>query len=528
MSVILTTSASACLEESDYWCAIGVSGIALDPTQRVPGLGRNLELAFDEMREEWLSLTRELGREPSAELAHTPTAAANISDMGLMLAWTRIVDKLAAAPSKTLVICDDPWIFRHLAGRRGVRAGRPPILWTAEIRLWIRGISARVATSMRMFLASIRFRAVRLPATGRPWILSYAHPASTISGIDAYFGDLMLRLPDCSRILHVDGPLARARSLLAEGRGFSLHAFGMPFFALFLFTARWSPRIEGPWVWLVRRAAAQEGGTGRAAMIAWQIHCQKRWLSSAKPTVVTWPWENHSWERELVRTCRSLGVRTVGYQHSTVGRREWNHATDSNPDDGTSLPDQILCSGPVWLDRLRKFGHPAEHLAIGGAWRVSLDERPSHTTLGPIFVALPSDPSISAEMITAIRALAREGMRFVIRDHPMMPFPFEEEAGMMRAKGSLGTQKNLAAVLYAGTTVGLEAVIGGLPTIRFLPETTIANDILPDGFDLPVASAADLGNILRQPTAPPHLENGKIFAPVTIGTWKRLLSSANA
>ncbi len=531
MPVILATATDAPRDGFVSWCAVGAATPPLDPARRVVGLGRALEQALDTIRDEWFALARDMGREQSAVLAHAPACAANASDFGLMLAWTRVVDGFAAQPQTTLVVCDDPWLFRHLASRPGIRAGRPPALVFVEGCLRLRGLAARACVAVRAALAAGRFSGQRKSVSGRrgPWVLAYAHPGSAADGTDAYFGGLMAKVEGLARVLHVDGPTARAAAICGAGeQTVSIHAFGSPLFALSSVGTRWRPRIEGPNAWLIRRAAAREGGTGQAAMIAWQIHCQARWLAAARPSAVVWPWENHSWERAFVRACRSLGVRTAGYQHATIGRREWNYAPASNPDGAASLPDEILCAGEAWAARLRTFGHRSERPAVGGAWRIPAIARLPRESSGSIFVALPSDAAIAAEMIAAIRPLARQGqgISFIVRDHPMTPFPFAKEPGIARADGPLAGQRSVAAVLYAGTTLGLEAALGGLPTIRFRPETAIANDVLPDGFDLPAASAADLGEALRRTAPPPSFDAGAVFAPVEIEVWRKALFGA--
>ena len=45
-----------------------------------------------------------------------------------MLAWARLVYNLAEDEEVTLVVCDDPWLFRHLAKINGVNATKPPML----------------------------------------------------------------------------------------------------------------------------------------------------------------------------------------------------------------------------------------------------------------------------------------------------------------------------------------------------------------------------------------------------------------
>ena len=107
-------------------------------------------------------------------------------------------------------------------------------------------------------------------------------------------------------------------------------------------------------------------------MIAWQLACQNSWLSSVNPDTVCWPWENHSWERAFVRMARQRGIKTVGYQHTVVGHREWNYLPASNPDGAASLPDLILTSGPEGIVILTEYGVPPARMKTGGALRMAL------------------------------------------------------------------------------------------------------------------------------------------------------------
>jgi len=111
-----------------WWAAISGATSGLDPARVRPDLAADLERAFDESADDWWSIARGLADAPGAAFAHAPAAAANVSDFGVMLAWTRLVDRWALEPRKTLVICDDPYMFRHLATRRGVIPGDPPSL----------------------------------------------------------------------------------------------------------------------------------------------------------------------------------------------------------------------------------------------------------------------------------------------------------------------------------------------------------------------------------------------------------------
>jgi hypothetical protein len=508
--------------------------IAVTGTAEPTGLGakladapRLLEEAFDSIRNEWWALGKALGATPSAELAHAPTCASYGSDLGIMLAWTHLADDLGDRTDDVLMICDDPWLFRHLAGRSGIEAGHFPALWPKQIGHALRGIAARGRLAMRLFVANLALRGHRrLVPTSAPTLLVYGHPASRADGADAYFGDLMDRLSGLTRLLHTDCRRDRARLLAAEGRATSLHAWGEPARILALLFTRWRPSTddtEGPMGWLVRRAAVLEGGRAAAATTRWQTGCQKAWLKARRPPVVAWPWENHPWERALVRTARSLGVATVGYQHTVIGRHMYNQSPASNPDGLNSLPDVIVCNGPAYRRQLETWGVPPERLAMGGAFRLAPHKEIAHDAQAPLFVALSSDPDISTQMMTAVAALAPTGRRFVVKDHPMYPFEFAETETIRRTTQVLPEHRALSGVLYSTGTVGLEALLAGLPTLRFRPEGRIAIDILPDGVAAVPVDAASLEEALDGTQPPARIERESVMAPVDLAVWRRYL-----
>jgi hypothetical protein len=148
-----------------------------------------------------------------------------------------------------------------------------------------------------------------------------------------------------------------------------------------------------------------------------------------------------------------------------------------------------------------------------------------HDSAAPVFVALPFDQAVAAEMVAAARAAAAEGWRFVVRDHPMTPFAFAESPGVARAEGGLGAQAAVAAVVYAATTVGLEAILAGLPTLRFRPAGRVSLDILPEGIAVPVCDGAGLAAALAAlapSMAPPGRET--VFAAIDPVPWRTLLA----
>lgn len=531
MPVLLTTSkAFARSMPYDFWCAAG--GLEITPAhpRHLPDLEVLLNEACAWVKEDWARLGRRLAADESAVLAHTPTCAGNVSDLGVMLAWGTLAQRWRNSEAQIAVVCDDPWLFRYLASVVGEAVSAPPALWPHVLVLTLRGYVARLSVAARVAAAVLRLRRTRRRfAKNAPILLVYGHPASRGDGQDGYFSDLMNSRPDVRRVLHVDCSPARATELMEDGRTGSLHAWGSLTETLRLPFVRWrasSTARQGAVGWLVRRAAAKEGSTAQAAMIRWQIHCQEEWLRALQPTVVVWPWENHSWERSLAATARRLGIRTAGYQHATIGSRELNHAVITMSDAAAQLPDVILCTGPLARQQLINLGHDPVRVVAAGAWRTSVRRLYSYDPEGPVFVALPADQQIGREMVDAIRPLPARGVPVLVKQHPMTPLVGPVDAQLQVTGEMLASQRSIRAVVYCATTVGLEAFLGGLPTVRFQPCGRVVNDVMPAEYEVPTATAQTVEAALRSLRPPPPVEGAKLFTPPDRAIWWAVLSGA--
>jgi len=533
MPVILRTGRDLPAPDTwDRWLACTGSHPPLEMVRHLPELAKKLEAAFTANRAEWWELGRRLGSEPSGRLAHAPTAASYNSDLGLMLAWGKLVENVAAETPTTLVVCDDPWVFRDLAGRPGVSAGRAPALWPARLRFAFRGWAARLRYALRAALWSTQMRQHRgvFNRSAGAALLVYGHPASTADGDDAYFGSLMRTQPHVLRLLHTDCPADRARALAADGRTASLHAWSRWRWIPAVLTARWRPDLQtlsGPRGWLVRRAAGIENGGGAIAANTWQIRCQERWMATVRPDRVVWPWENHPWERAFVRAARRAGIATYGYQHTVVGPHQTNFAPATNPDGLESIPDLVVCNGPAYRDQLRGWGLPEERLIIGGAFRIARPAGSRHDPSGPVFVALSSSRPLSNKMMAAVVATARSTeRRFVVKDHPLYPYAIAETETVRRTSRTIPEHTGLAAVIYATGTSGMEGLLAGVPTLRFLPDDRIAVDVLPESLPVFPVTAETLGTALTTLPEPPRVAWDALYAPVDEALWQRLLCAA--
>lgn len=499
----------------------------LAPDKKLPVLARRLEAAYDASRELWWSLSRDLGGEPTGDLARAPTASVFGSDFGLMLAWGQLVGELGTESNTYLVLCSDPWLFRHLAGLPGVEAGPPPPLVGRRLRLAIRGWLARARVCLTAGLSALRLHGLRrVMAPGDSVLLVYGHPESDARGKDAYFGDLMTHLPDLKRLMHTDCTVGRARELAADSRTASLHGWGHPLFALTLPFVFWRPsrqQSNGPYGYLVRRALAHENGGGGVAMNRWQAHCQNRWLAAVRPARVAWPWENHGWERNLCRAARRAGVFTIGYQHTVIGPHQINYAPKANPDGLAAVPDLVVSDGPAYGEELVAWGVPRDRLANGGAFRIQRPAKALFDPQGPVFVPLSAHTAIARQQLEAARRLAQTGTPVLIKEHPMYPVTFTEEPNLRRTDIPMPDQQGLSAVLFATGATGLEAVLLGLPTVRLMLEDRISVNVLPASVTVPAATLDDVATKVSEFRHPPKVAWDSIFTDPVPTLWREWL-----
>ena len=514
------------------WVVVGQSNVPsiLDENLRLSRIAEHLDREFDASIDAWLALGKELASQAGcgADLAHTPVCAPNVSDFGVMLAWSRLVEQWADRQEDVLIVCDDPWLFRHLALLRGVRAGRAPSVWLREIKLAVRGRISRLLVALRMARASWSLRNQRASYDEqRPAILVYGHPASRPDGHDGYFGSLLNQIGEVQRVLHVDCAPDRARALFAAGRTVSLHAWGNAASSLCLPFVRWRPRISAAtrgYAWLIRRAAALEGGSGQAAMIRWQQICQVRWLRDKHPSVVAWAWENHAWERRFVVEARACNVRTAGYQHTPFGRQDFSFHPGSNPQGEDNIPDVIMATGRAYLDIMAAMGYPRDRLNLAGSLRFSSFSPPQYSADGPVLFALPYHLVAAPQMTRAASDLQRQGWKVLVKPHPMMPANIAAVPASILTHTPFADQQPLSAVVFAASSIGLEALAGAIPVIRFLPEGHLALDPLPPGVTVPAADSTNLASLLKEK----HVVSCELrdyYGPVDFDIWRRLFTA---
>ncbi len=530
---LLSTSAlSEEIRGHHPWLAVtgtDTMAIGLDPAQRLSDLAERLEEAFVTSRETWWRLGCQLYTQPTGNIGHMTACASFGSDFGVMLAWLHLVGDLAQQKDQeTLVLCDDPWLFRALAALPGVDASSAPGIRRVRWQRRLRGIAARLKTAIRLALTSQTTRRFASHIKDKKAaIVVYGHPQSRVDGHDAYFGDLTVKVPGIARLLHTDCSADRARQLCQDTNTASLHAFGHPGFALFrLPFVRWRPRtsdLSVPHAWLVDRAQTLENSGGGPAINVWQMHCQARWLRQIKPTAVAWPWENFAWERAMVRSAHALGVRTVGYQHTVVGPHQFNYSVHANPDGFDSIPDTIAANGPAYRADLITLGMPETRVVDAGAFRFKPDTVKRFDPNGHVFVPLSGNLKIAGSQLNVARQLAESGRTVLVKAHPMYPVRIPEAANLSETEIPFTEQTNLSAVIFTTGASGIEALLAGVPSLRLCGEDYISINILPHGVSCAKSGLTEAKNALDKLSAPPEISWQDIFSSPDYTKWKALL-----
>tara|TARA_B100000686_G_scaffold351874_1_gene451989 strand:- start:841 stop:2436 length:1596 start_codon:yes stop_codon:yes gene_type:complete len=512
------------------WLSTTDTKPTLSPILKWNNVAERLERAYNSCEETCWTIGRSLAENRSSDFARTPTMGAYGTDFRLMLAWVILAKELVSVQENFLIVCDDPWLYREIADLDGVFVGRYPKFWKRRFQLKLRGFFSRCKNSFKLAVFSFKLKYQRNKTfKGKPTLIVYGHPTSKNDGTDAYFGDLMKHISSLQRVLHTDCDLQLSRDL-EDDRTTSLHAWGNPLFALSLIIgSKWHiPSTKHlNYHRLVNRAIEIENSGSGILMTRWQAHCQTRWMKETKPTKVIWPWENFSWERLLCRQAAKTNIKTLGYQHTVIGEHQINFASRLNPSKVKTLPDKIICNGPAFFQELIDWGHRPETLVIGGAFRISPPYKKVFNKGAPIFVALSGLLPIANEQLILAKQISEKGKKVLFRPHPMYPVNIRETDTLIKAEKEMLDHSKLSLVVFSTGTLGLEAVLAGLPTIRFLPDDRVAVQVLPKNVKVPTATGNTLPVVLTRLQPPMHITWESIFSRVDYSVWQRIILNYN-
>lgn len=290
--------------------------------------------------------------------------------------------------------------------------------------------------------------------------------------------------------------------------------------------AFWRPRWPGsPMIgdltvgWLLRREWWLD--VGRSSFCNFRLFYE---TLDALLSRGAWGWvvssyENQPWEKMIALAAARHGVRICGIQTAILSPDYLPYVLGRGELRWMPLPDFILTSGPYAQEVLAEGGTPPDRLRMCGAIRYQpLVEAASATlrdTQCPIpagggtparkenascaarvLIVLPIYLPMCDDLLEAVRRAfpdggASEGIEFLIRPHPLSPIDpsrvgFPARVLPSSFQDTREALRGCGVVLFAGSTVGFEAMALGLAALRYRPETTldVDSDVYADAVSL--------------------------------------------
>ena len=196
-----------------------------------------------------------------------------------------------------------------------------------------------------------------------------------------------------------------------------------------------------------------------------------------------YPYENRPWEKSFMLGLRSSSPRTqvVGYQHASVAPIHANFFLGEGEASVTPLPDQILTTGEIVQEWLENVGNYPDGLfktacALRQNARASGTLKMRRKKTSRVLVALATNFSEHVNTVVFVEEAFRSSDEYEVRIRPHPAFcldsvikaaPLGNRTFFNASPGSLTEDMEWAdVVLYATSTVGLEAVSLGIPVVQ--------------------------------------------------------------
>ena len=289
------------------------------------------------------------------------------------------------------------------------------------------------------------------------------------------------------------------------------------------------PRIEGPVAidgvsvaTLVRGAIRDARRSGNILLGLRVYYAAGRLARSRRITRCLYPYENRAWEKMLVLGIRSRSpeTRMVGYQHASITLSHTNFFLGPGESPVVPLPDAIATTGPVvkeWLER--EGNYPPGLFQAACALRQSNNGRPAlkarSQRIRRVLVALATNVEEYVGTLTFLEA-ALAGVTSYdvrVRPHPTIPLDSALELAPLKSRdfytvstGPLPDAFQWAdVVIYASSTVGMEAVAQGIPAIYLDLRNFLDTDPMAgwEGFKWSVQDPAELVDTIARIEALP-------------------------
>ena len=233
---------------------------------------------------------------------------------------------------------------------------------------------------------------------------------------------------------------------------------------------------------LLERAVRTTVRSGAYFMSLRVYYGARQLARTVRVTRCLYPYENRSLEKMLLLAVKGTSpeTRMVGYQHASVTPSHINFTLQENEARVTPLPDLVLTTGEmtkVWLERQ---GNYPPHLfkaacALRQGNSAHHEPKVRGQRLSNLLVALANNVEEYVGTLSLLESAfaAEDGINVRVRPHPTIPLkaalqvaPLARPGFYSESTGTLSEDLDWAhVVLYASSTVGLEAVAMGIPAV---------------------------------------------------------------
>ncbi len=273
---------------------------------------------------------------------------------------------------------------------------------------------------------------------------------------------------------------------------------------------------------------------------------------TGKQIKIIYLFENQPWEKMLCLAVKDkrAGAELIGYQHSTVPTLLLNYFLGKREEEIIPKPNILVTNSDYNLDLLKNSGYGKLPMHNGGALRYEYlfhIKRKSDSEINAVkkvLIALPSSVELTEEMITVLLtsfSSLNGNIRFIVKFHPDIQMN-SFKLGVLPEHISVAREKishylpEISLAVYSSSTVGLEALLAGVPVIKYYSEHLLDLDPLDAVSDLPVLKCS--GKNMRDQIllalgknysfAETEIDLKRYFAPIDVETWKNILTTKKA
>ncbi len=224
-------------------------------------------------------------------------------------------------------------------------------------------------------------------------------------------------------------------------------------------------------------------------------------LKKTSLNVISYPFENRSWEKLLVFEAKNAGIqKIIGYQHSSITPRHLSFKIKSQSIINHYLPSKILTCGYVTFNWLKKNSYLIKSILVRGVSFRIIEKKISAASSESLLVAISSSKSEAFRLIYIVSQISKSlDLPIVIRAHPTInlsdlinKFSFSNKVSISNSSLELDI-RNATMVAYSSSTVAIEAMLHGRFPIFFdIGDVPSGDPILGNlGFNRNVKSLKD-------------------------------------